>query len=140
MTSSIPEQIYPFRTTTKQSLRDHDMVAKEVAELGPAFTAMSHRLCHYPKRELAQIAVSLGAGTTLPKPGRLAPRYRAVIVAWFCRHAPDFQGTGIPNPGEAAAAASELRHPRTDDDRNDQRVLDGWGPDKGEWDEYANSA
>jgi hypothetical protein len=102
----IPEQFYPFRGEAKQTLKDQQLVAEEVAEVGPAFQVMAHRLRSYSKQTLANIAIELArqiqstststSTTTFPTPTpklpRLAPRYRAAMICWFCKWAPDFPG------------------------------------------------
>jgi hypothetical protein len=138
MTLSIPEQSYPYRSTAKQSIRDHEMAAKEANELGPEFTVMWHRLYHYPKRDLANIAVSLGAGTTLPKLGRLAPRLRAAMVVWFCRYAPDFAGAPVRAPAAPEPTKTVVEPAQPDIQANGYQWLEVEWVESAEWDDYAN--
>jgi hypothetical protein len=98
----IPEQSYPFRGEARQTLRDQQLVAEEIAEVGSAFQVMARRLRPYSKQTLAAIATELarqiqvpstaGLPTLTPKLPRLAPRYRAAMICWFCKWAPDFPG------------------------------------------------
>jgi hypothetical protein len=98
MDRGIPLQTYPFKEDGKKgATRDQKLVVEEVRSIGPAFQDVAERLRRYSKAELGRIANEIIARGNVPKLGRLAPRYRASMICWFCRWAPDF-GEEAPPP------------------------------------------
>jgi hypothetical protein len=90
-TFQIPGQSYPFRGKSGQSRHDQRLVRQEVFELGETYEEMPRRLRHIrSKKALLAIIDGLYEERKLPRPGRLAPRYRSSLICWFCRYAPDY--------------------------------------------------